>query len=80
VVSLVERGRVRSCHVASADKPTVNQIVTENIARESRLHTDESKLYSGSVDCFALHETVIHSGKEYIRSDVHANSVEGSYF
>ena len=42
IISLVERGgSVRSFHVAVADKFTVNKIVTENIARETRLHTDE---------------------------------------
>jgi transposase-like protein len=80
IVSLVERGgRVRSFHVASADKPTVTQIVSENIARESRLHTDESKLYTGSHKRFASHDTVMHTAKEYARGDVHTNSVEGFF-
>src|SRR5271155_225029 len=43
VVALVERGgRVRSFHPAIADGDTVDAIVRDNIARESRLHTDES--------------------------------------
>ena len=46
IVSLVERGgKVRSFHVENADKATVNKIVNENIAREARVHTDESRLY-----------------------------------
>lgn len=49
IVSLVERGgRVRSFHVASADKDNVTKIVRENIDRDSRLHTDESRLYLGT--------------------------------
>jgi len=80
IVSLVERGgRVRSFHVENADKGTVSRIVTENIARESRLHTDESRLYTGADQYFASHETVKHSAKEYVRGDVHTNSAEG-YF
>jgi transposase-like protein len=80
IVSLVERGgRVRSFHVAVADKETVQGIVVENILRETRLHTDESKLYTGSEHLFASHETVKHSAKEYVRGDVHTNSAEG-YF
>jgi transposase-like protein len=80
IVSLVERGgRVRSFHVASADKDNVTKIVRENIDRDSRLHTDESRLYHGSDLHFASHETVIHSRKEYVRGDVHTNSAEG-YF
>lgn len=80
IVSLVERGgRVRSFHVASADKDNVTKIVRENIDRDSRLHTDESRLYHGSDLHFASHETVVHSRKEYARGDVHTNSAEG-YF
>lgn len=81
VVTLVERGgNVRSFHVPRADKVTVARIVRENIARESRLHTDESKLYVGSYEFFKQHETVNHAAKEYVRDgDVTTNTVEG-YF
>lgn len=80
VISLVERGgKVRSFHVPRADKATVSRIVTENIARESRLHTDESKLYKGADLFFAAHETINHSKKEYARGDVTTNTAEG-YF
>jgi transposase-like protein len=80
IVSLVERGgSVRSFHPAVADKPTVTAMVRGNIARETRLHTDESKLYHGSTPHFAAHETVKHSIKEFARGDVHTNTVEG-YF
>jgi transposase-like protein len=80
VVALVERGgRVRTFHPAVADGATVAQIVRENVARETRLHTDESRLYTKVGAEFASHETVNHSGKEYARGDVTTNSVEG-YF
>jgi hypothetical protein len=80
VVSLVERGgAVRSFNPAYADGESVNKIVRDNIARESRLHTDESRLYMGVGKEFAAHETVTHSHDEYVRGDVHTNSVEG-YF
>jgi transposase-like protein len=80
VVSLVERGgKVRSFHVGVADKPTITKIIEQNIARDSRLHTDESKLYLGADRHFASHETVKHSAGEYVRGDVHTNSAEGFY-
>lgn len=80
IVSLVERGgNVRSFHVAVADGSTVANIVNENILRETRLHTDESRLYTKVGALFADHETVNHSAKEYARGDVNTNSVEG-YF
>jgi transposase-like protein len=80
VVALVERGgKVRTFHVPRADKATVSKIVMDNIHHESRLHTDESRLYSGAEAFFAKHETVNHSRKEYARGDVTTNSAEG-YF
>jgi transposase-like protein len=80
IIALVERGgSARTFHAGVADKGTVTKIVRENVDRESRLHTDESKLYFGSDEHFATHETVTHSRKEYVRGDVHTNSAEG-YF
>ena len=80
IVSLVERGgSVRSFHVAVADAESVSKIVNENVLRETRLHTDESRLYTKLGAAFAAHETINHSAKEYARGDVTTNSVEG-YF
>lgn len=80
IVSLIERsGHVRSFHVPTADAATVAKIVRENIHRESRLHTDESRLYT-KVGCeFAAHETIYHSASEYARGDVTTNTVEGFF-
>lgn len=80
IVGLVERGgKVRMFHVERADKPTVAKIVMDNIAHESRLHTDESKLYVGADGVFASHETINHAAKEYARGDVTTNTVEGVF-
>jgi transposase-like protein len=68
IVALVERGgNIRSFHVAVADKETVSKIVMENVAKEARLMTDESKLYTGADQHFTSHETVKHTAKEYVR-------------
>lgn len=80
IVALVERGGdVRTFHVAVADQITVQGIVTANILKETRLHTDESRLYTGMSAHFATHETVKHSAKEYARGDVNTNSAEGFF-
>ena len=77
VVTLVERGgKVRSFHVPRADKVTVAKIVRENVHHESRLHTDESRLYTGADQMFAAHETINHSAKEYARGDVTTNTTK----
>lgn len=80
VVALVERGgTVRSFHPAVADKVSVVAIVKDNIARESKLFTDESRLYYGLSAHFGEHSTVKHSAGEYVRGDIHSNTVE-NYF
>lgn len=80
VVALVERGgSVRSFHVAQADQFTVDAIMRANIDRETRINTDESNLYKLAPWTFAAHEAVKHSAKEYVRGDVHTNTIEG-YF
>jgi transposase-like protein len=84
IVALVERGgKVRTFHVPVADQATVEKIARDNIARESRLHTDESRLYFNAADHFDAHKTVKHSAGEYVRDEdgekVHTNSAEG-YF
>lgn len=84
IVALVERGgKVRSFHVGTATKEKITKIVRENVAKESRLHTDESKFYAEVGKEFNAHETTRHSAKEYVRYEdgraIHSNSVEG-YF
>jgi len=91
VVALVERGgNLRSFHVAVADKETVKAIVDENIAKESRLHTDESRLYTEVGTEFSDHQTVKHSAGEYVRYTkaltpdgkpyvIHTNTIEGAF-
>jgi len=80
VVALVERGgSVRTFHVPRADGDTVSAIVRQNVAREARLMTDESRLYKKVGPEFASHETVTHSHGEYVRGDIHTNTIEGFF-
>jgi transposase-like protein len=80
IVTLVERGgTARSFYAGSAKVEDVTRIVRENVGRESRLHTDESRVYWMVGREFAAHERVVHSKKEYARGDVTTNTVE-SYF
>lgn len=80
VFALVERGgSVRTFHIANANQDTVQGIMAANIARETRIHTDESNLYNQVPLRFASHETIKHSAYEYARGDVTTNTVEG-YF
>ena len=80
VLSLVERGgKVHSVHVDDVKASTLVPIVNENIAKEARVMTDAAVTYYNKLDGFASHETVNHAAEEYVRGDVHTNTVEG-YF
>ncbi len=80
VLSLVERGgSVRSFHVPTMDKANVTKIIAENVEREAFLYTDESRLYGDADQFVAVRGTVKHSVGEYVRGDVHTNTVEGFF-
>jgi hypothetical protein len=80
VLSLVERGgEVRSIKVESVSRPTVEKIVKANVARESRLMTDEPPYYPRVGTQFAGHESVNHSHDEWARGEAHTNTIEGVF-
>ncbi len=80
IVSLVERGgKARSFYAENAPVDVVAKIVRENIAKESRLHTDTSRVYTKVGRDFADHETVNHFEKEFARGDVTTNTIEGFF-
>jgi transposase-like protein len=80
VVALVERnGEVRSFHMPLVRANTIRSAMARNISLESNLMSDESKIYTFVGHNFASHGTVNHGEREYVRGDVHTNTVEG-YF
>lgn len=69
IVSLVERGgTVRSFHVKNAHLPEVVKVVRENVAKESLLHTDESRLYTTVGKEFAQQARMRQSLQEGVRA------------
>jgi len=80
VLTLVERGGgARSFHVEGTRVADIVPIVRANIARETRLMTDEARHYVAVGKEFAEHGAVEHSADEYVRGDIHSNTVEGYY-
>jgi transposase-like protein len=80
VVALVERnGEVRSFHMPTIRANSLRSAMARNISLESKLMTDESKMYTYIGHNFASHGTVVHSNREYVRGEIHTNTVEG-YF
>lgn len=79
ILSLVERGGdVRSMVVEAVNRPDLEKIIRANIDRESRLMTDTAPYYKRPMP-FASHETVNHKADEYVRGDVHTNTLEGFF-
>ena len=80
VVWLVERGAtVRSMHVERATKVEITRIVEENVAKEATLYTDESRLYDSAKGHVSAHFSVRHAAGEYVRDEVHTNTIEGFF-
>jgi len=80
VFALVEReGEVRSFHVTNVNSKTLRPIITKAVSRKSHLVTDESTIYPTLGKEFAKHGTVKHRMGEYVRGEVHTNSIE-SFF
>ena len=80
VLSLVERGgKVRSQHVQSVTASNLKPILQEQIASDTRLMTDEARQYIPIGKEFAEHSSVSHSIGEYVRGDIHTNTIEGFF-
>jgi len=79
VVALVERGGgVRAQAVPSVTANTLRDAL-RGADKNSKLMTDELILYRNPGKEFSSHETVMHSAQEYVRGDVHTNTVEGFF-
>lgn len=79
VMSLVERGGHTRSFVLprSPNSVDVKHAIWKHVHPESRLVTDGAQYYL--FPPVAKHESVNHSRKEYVRGDVHVNTLEG-YF
>jgi transposase-like protein len=81
VLSLVDRttGQSRSMVVDTVSAKELAPIVRANLARESRLMTDEASYYTLVGREFAQHGIVSHGVGEYVRGDIHTNTIEGFF-
>jgi transposase-like protein len=81
VVALVERrGRVRARVVTGVTADNLKGAIRQYVDRSARIFTDERPAYKGIGDEYAGgHEWVTHPRGEYVRGDVHTNTVEGFF-
>ncbi|HEV2380835.1 MAG TPA: IS1595 family transposase [Terriglobia bacterium] len=81
VFAAVERdGRKRSRVVADVTSRTLQEALREEVDQQARIITDDYPAYRGLNSRFeGGHDTVCHSTREYVRGDVHTNTVESSF-
>jgi len=79
VLTLVSRsGEARSFHVDSVNAKTLFPIIQKNIASESIVMTDEAGQYTNLGQHYP-HEFVRHGKSEYVRGNIHTNTIEGFF-
>jgi transposase-like protein len=77
VFALVERGgNIRSMYL---DHRNVRAALVKHLHEDSRLVTDGSTTYKFVMPTKAQHESVDHSKFEWVRGDVHTNTLEGFF-
>jgi transposase-like protein len=80
VVTLIERGgAAHSHHMPSVTARNVGKVLEEQLREGGKFYADDSKIYQTVKPRHRPTDTVMHSAKEYVRGDVHTNTVEG-YF
>ncbi len=82
VLGMKERGkggRTKAMKLANTDAQTIQDIIVQNVAVGSTLHTDEAGAYRDMGGLFFDHATVNHSQGEYVRDGVTTNSIESVF-
>jgi hypothetical protein len=80
VLTLVERdGTARSFHTPVVTAGLLHSLLDSHASTKSKFMTDEHNIFTSIGWNFASHGTVQHSKDEYVRGDVHTNTVEGFF-
>ncbi len=80
VLGLIERdGDVVTKVVPDFAESTLQPVVEAHVEKGSTVYSDELPSYGGLDGKGCEHETVHHRSKEYVRGEVHTNTIEG-YF
>jgi transposase-like protein len=81
VLGAVQRdGRIIVRKAENSSHAELRKFVREAVANgAARIITDEHRAYEHIGDNDTIHESVNHSRKEYVRGDVHTNTIEGAF-
>lgn len=77
VLGIVQRGgKVRAWAVASTQKRTLLPALRKSIHHDATVFTDGNSVYTHIDEYFLTHSTVNHEALEYVRGNVHTNTIE----
>lgn len=79
IAGAIQRGgKVRIERIPDTRRETLHGFIKRAVRNEAEaIYTDEWKAYLGIEDSDTRHETVNHSEEEWVRGDIHTNSIEG---
>jgi transposase-like protein len=81
IVGAIERGgELRLRTAPSNDRATLHGFIGDVVSDDAEaIYTDEWAAYRGIADANTRHETVSHREDEYVRGQVHTNTVESAW-
>lgn len=80
VMGMIERdGKFEAQTIPTASKKILVGIIRERIAQSATVFTDEYPAYKSVKRTHAKHDTVNHTALEWVRGDVHTNSIESAW-
>ena len=80
VLGAIERdGNIRLKVEKRRNRKTLHEFIETHAPDAEKIYTDDFIAYKGIEDENTKHESVNHSAGEYVRGDVHTNSVEGVF-
>jgi transposase len=77
VLGMIERGGdVMAKVIPGKDWHSVNRAMRDNVKEGSMVYTDDAPVFKSLPNLGYGHEAVNHKAKEWVRGDVHTNSIE----
>lgn len=78
VIGVVKRGgKIKTKHIPDQQTQTLLSMLAKNVKLGSYLITDENSIYKKVPRLGLFHDSVKHFDKEYVRGDIHTNTIEG---
>jgi hypothetical protein len=79
-MALAERGgRVRAMPLARVTGDNVQDVIRREVSLNAHMMSDDLNVYHPLSMGFRKHDTIVHSKGEYVRGNVHTNTIEGFF-